>query len=660
MYPVKPGGIRAATPQGRGDAMNRLRVSIVTGVAVLTALMLAATGPGAAAASTSGTAGAAAPKLATFAFSDALQVPTAGTLTKELSSTQSWYCPGAPVRGTRSLAQAITDARKVEDKAGTAAVRAMNASRDRDADFAELDASGALTAGDTVGALAALLAAYGASPENATVLRDLGSVMTQFPSPHYAQDAIALFNRADAVRGKPLHLMGISETATELNDRGFALIQLRQWKAAGTALAKAVSQAPLLAEAKLNLGMTLMCQHNMKQAVNMIIAGARRGTFTKTDQVGDPVTVVPAAKIIDVSHGHAGKLPTFRFPATMDDVDLDGMTFDQYENKFSSLGVNESVQASALYNKVFYKLPTLSQNRVLDLEAMATDKAGGGWASAYNKAAGAFATVANFWGTTFGGPGGGAAGAEEQAIVNAGGDSCTVEHQKMRDWLTARTQTWHADMMAYDAAQAAEWAAESKWETGLYANIVNPALNKVETLQVDGEKNLILADMTQQVGAWEDSAIGYDDFFCTDTVGPDQPLPAETTDTIDRCPPILRAASYAISYGMLTVSVTCEKLSIKVTAPGVFAPFAKISFSTNGDTTIVLGERAGGSLGSLSASGEAGVYLTVNGGSVTDVGAAVSARVGDGEISLTGQAKFGAASFGNVDATVTDTIDLSQ
>jgi len=230
----------------------------------------------------------------------------------------------------------------------------------------------------------------------------------------------------------------------------------------------------------------------------------------------------------------------------------------------------------------------------------------------------------------------------------------------MRAWLTSKTQTFGADMQAYDVAQRAEWAAESKWATGVYANIANPALSKAEKLWLDGEKQQVLALMTQTVADWEDSAVSYDNQFCTDTLGPDQAFPGETTDSIDICPPSLRAATFAISYGILNIAATCEKLSIKVTGAGFLAPFGKLTFATNGDITAVLGEKAGGSLGPLSANADAGVYVTVNGASIVDAGVTVSGKIGDGPIRLAGSAKLGTASFVNVDATIITTLDATQ
>ena len=658
-----------------GDALNRKRLPKIAWVAAaITALVQVAAALNT---MTSASTVSAAPATVTIAFSNARSVPTAHTITADLNSMRNWYCAVKPVTGTRSMAQAIGDARAIEGKAGAAAVRAVNAGRDRNPDLAELDATGALTTGNTVGALAALMAAYGTSPKNGTVLRDLGSVIAQVGYPQNAQrtaqDAIALFNRADAVRGTLQHPMGISETATELNDRGFALMELGRWSAAGTALGKAVSEAPLLSEAKLNLGMTLMCQHKITQATHMILAGARRGTFGTVDMItnptGDPVTVVPAGKIIDLSHGHALTLPTFGpYPGSMDAIDSDGTTFQDYANHYLALMGSETLQGDALRNKALSSLPALSAARVLDLEDIVNDQVGGGLAKLWNEFGSAQQAQANFELSFI------SASATKVAQLEAsvGGDPskyCTVVLPELRAWLDFQTKSWKKYMGAEDYAARAVWAAESHWETGIYANITNRTLNKAYTLLLEQFQNSFAYSLTQDTANFEHDALAAESAVnagCADTLGPDQPLPTDPADPLDRCPPDLKWARADLklslpSGGSIEASFDCEKASVGVSGPGVLAPFGKLTFYANGSLTAVLGAKVGGSLGPLSAGGSAGAYITFNSsGTMTDVGVTASAKVGVGDISLNGSGKVGTASFANVDATISATLDASQ
>ncbi len=595
--------------------MRRSPIPLPAGAAVVLALVVAG-GP-AQAAPIRGDA--AKPRAVTIAFSNARQVPSASALAADLRFQASADCAGKPVTGSATLTQAIAWAKAIEDRAGRKAVRAVDSGRDGKPALAELDASGALVNGNPGGALAALLAAYSKNPKDATVLRDLGSLLAQLGQP---LDALAMFGQADKVGGAVRHPMGISETATELNDRGFALLELRRWAAAGTTLVKAVAEAPLLSEAKLNLGAALLCQGKIAAAAKMMFAGSRRDSYKAYDRVATQ-TLVPAGELIDVSKGRAGAWPSFPYPNSMDAIDKDGTTFSEFSGDAFTTAVSESQQAAALLATV--TLPAVSYERISDLGDLATDAAMGGWASAESKAAASSTTTETFISDTF--SAGGTAQAELNDITAAGGNPCTVQKPRMREWLTGQTHTFRGDIVAWDTALRDEWTAASRWISAVYANIATSAVSKAYALGLDEQKQAFIENITEAVWNWEETAVSLDDSFgdCQDSQGPDQPPPAQSVDRIDRCPQDLQRANFSISFEVFRITANCERVSVTVAAPGL-GPFGKLTLNRNGDLTIMAGVRAGVSLGAAGAGIKAGAYVTIHSDTISDVGVTATAK----------------------------------
>jgi tetratricopeptide (TPR) repeat protein len=596
--------------------MRRSLISLAAGAATIFALVAGGTANAAPA-----RPDAAKPKAGTLAFSDAQPVLSVSTLTMDLPLEAPAICAGKPVSGSRTFSQAIAEAKAIEDKAGKAAVRKVDSSRDTSPPIAEVDATRALTNANPVGALAALMAAYGKNPKNATVLRDLGSMLAQLDQP---LDALALFGQADKVGGAVQHPMGISETATELNDRGYALLELNRWAAAGTELAKAVADAALLSEAKLNLGTALLCQGKVGQAAKMIFAGSRRNTFKKLDSDVDE-TIVPAAEIIDVSHGHSGTWPSIKYPSNMDDVDKDGNTFSKDESDEFLTAVDESKKVADLLASV--TLPPISQRRIDDLESLAGDDVAGGWAGKQQAAAAAETAVNNFIDHTF--AGGGTAEAELNSIMAGGGSPCAAQRPQMRAWLSSQTGQFHGLIEAWDSALRSEWMTESRWASAVDANIATPAINKAFTYGLDEGKQAYLQELNVAAETWSSDTVGDDDMFgdCQDVLGPDQSDPAGSLDRIDLCTQKLARVNWSLSFGgIFRIKVNCERVEISGSEPGLVGVFGKLTIKSTGEVTAMVGVKAGFDLGPVTAGVQAGVYVSANSTQFTDVGITANAK----------------------------------
>jgi len=114
------------------------------------------------------------------------------------------------------------------------------------------DVFAAAAAGDRAPAagLAALLDARRRAPKNALLLVNAAAMLTELGRP---ADALAFDDQAarlGPVEGAPL---GVSNKAVELNNRGFALLGMRNYAAAVTTLKAAVrAGGRLLSEASIN------------------------------------------------------------------------------------------------------------------------------------------------------------------------------------------------------------------------------------------------------------------------------------------------------------------------------------------------------------------------------------------------------------------------
>jgi tetratricopeptide (TPR) repeat protein len=598
---------------GRG----RITTKVMT--AGLAVMLLGAAGPSAAGL-------ASAPKAAkarTLAFSNVRLVPTVSELQTDLTNMRSSACQaGGGKNGSVSFTKAIADARAVEHKAGSGAVHKIETGRDKHPNLAEVDATAAMMHGNPVGALAALLSAYDHDRSNPTHLRNIGAVLAQISMP---QDALAVFNHADTLKAKPNRPMGISELDSERTNRGFALLELGRWKDARTILSKAVADQPLLSEAKINLSQADLCAGQPAKAAAMMFAGARRESGDTVDDIGTSPyeqTQVPAGQLFDVSQGKAGTMPTFTYPQTVKNVEKDGPSFKNFSQMYLNQSMKEANAAGQLYGSL-YNLPPASQQRVNDMLQASGNAQMGGYQKLIDAVNAAHSAEDAFWTNTFTGQCGTAC-QEFGKISKQGGDPCTVQWPKMKAWLTSQTQQFNKDMSDWDHAQRAEWKVQSKWASGIIANIANKNVNKGAALFLDADKQITLYGMTSSVYNWELGVNSWSNSSCANGPGPGENPPSDTMLHPADCPPALKEHGFSFSVGFFQLSVNCEEISVTVEEEGL-GPFGRVSVNRKGSVTITAGAHAGVSLGPASAGVEAGVYITVDSTGITDAGVTANA-----------------------------------
>src|SRR4029453_9601228 len=96
----------------------------------------------------------------------------------------------------------------------------------------------------------------------------------------YPREAFAIAKAADAMPATPGQAMGISGQAMLLNNEGHAMLGLRRWADAERVLRQAMVLSPELSEAKVNLAIALLCQHEDEDAVKFFRAGQYRKAYT--------------------------------------------------------------------------------------------------------------------------------------------------------------------------------------------------------------------------------------------------------------------------------------------------------------------------------------------------------------------------------------------
>lgn len=233
---------------------------------------------------------------------------------------------------------------------------ALAAFRDSE-DYASADrcagsAAAALVAHRELAALAGLLRAHELQPKNAMHLVNLAGLTARFGLPRHA---LALLDAAEKLKSPAALPAVVNARAIILTTRGHALVQLRRFAEAETALRAAIKLEPGLSEAKVNLAHALFQQDDAtkkSEAVQLMrfarqrvavappippsapapgapaelpAPPARPSAPSETPDAATPHVAVRAARpwardVFDLSHGKAGSLPTIKIPRTVADA----------------------------------------------------------------------------------------------------------------------------------------------------------------------------------------------------------------------------------------------------------------------------------------------------------------------------------------------------
>jgi tetratricopeptide (TPR) repeat protein len=525
---------------------------------------------------------------------------------QEASYLQSKYCQlTAPKARTLTLTTAVKNANSYLAAHSTAAARHAfaNSAGAKHENTALAAGASAAAASSPTAALAALLRAHTLAPHDPMPLVDSAPVLTNLKLPN---EALA-FLTAAARMTPPVHTpWGISAKALIANNKGYALLALKRWSDAQTALQAATKAAPALSEAELNLAEADLCQGRTAAAARMMFFGVRRDPQVVKDLVdggtGDPT---PTQAGVDVDHGAKITLPTYTYPKSMLAGALTATGFRNDMIASSSKELDLVMQVNSLSSQLNSELANANpatRRRTQQLVGVAitakVDPTITPLSDARLKIAGELDGLST---TRLG----------QMAV-------CTSPNATHDQWLGLINK--------YDAATRAEISAEYQLETSAGASLENATAHEEVMVDASEWAQVLMSSLLQQADfltMWDEQC----------TPNPPQsnadPVDDATDDrgTSPRCPSGLAGKGWQLNVGPVQVSVDCENVALEVDTGGWIGAFGNVSHNfTDGSTTIFAGPRAKVNPGPWgpNLNFKDGLYMTFDSsGAVKDMGARV-------------------------------------
>jgi len=185
----------------------------------------------------------------------------------------------------------------------------------------------------------------------------------------------------------------------------------------------------------------------------------------------------------------------------------------------------------------------------------------------------------------------------------------------MLDWVADQRQLWHG---------------QSVWSTAVYANIANADVSNGYVLLLDTVKKDEINALTFEMASWANAVLYVETEItapgnnCDDSGASPKSVPPTAKDKIDECPKVLQRASFKFSFEIFSMSINCEQVKVGLSAP-LLGPFGSLTVTRTGDLTVMVGVKAGDNFGPAGVGVQAGGYVTLSNGEISDVGVTVSA-----------------------------------
>jgi tetratricopeptide (TPR) repeat protein len=562
---------------------------------------------------------------------DTRELPSPDQALLELQSMRSIVCPRGPARsGGRRVKKSVALARAqrlLRKRAGRGYRRLLRSKRGKRPAAAEDFAAAAVANKAPGAALAGFLAAAKREPRNPRNLLNASVVLTRIGMPNEALALVAAADRLPTPRRMP---MGIGMAALLENSRGVALIALRRYAEAETALRAAIRREPLLSEAKLNLAAARLCRGRVAQAVQPYLDGKRRNTFS--DNVSTAGAQARAGDALDLSRGMDGTLPVIHVPQTSQDAVASFPSFHatresrsqemdhQYEVGLQAISDGAAALAGVphLQAQRTGAIITLWNNRKTQRPEIQTVED--------RLKANAERFLQNFrdWDDRY---------EEIRSDCQAqGGTSMQIEACIKQDCIPA-TQSAHTrwvalfketDGLARDYARVVH-----QYATALAANLADERSRRV-IIETSRHDILVInfSYVVLEADTWTDVLDTVKD-ECVQSGGGtaqqeegDPGLPSGFA-----CPPELKNVKISFKIPpIFSLGVKCEEISLEV-SDGPVGPFAQVSYKFgSGSTTLFAGLKAGtGSDFDVGVGVKGGMYMSFDSsGNPTDTGIRVS------------------------------------
>jgi tetratricopeptide (TPR) repeat protein len=531
-----------------------------------------------------------------------------------LLSLKSQYCSNLPPdTGSVTFPQAMIDVHQwLSAHVGDAAVHSLDQSA-LVAGFRQAmsTAAAASAKGMPALALAAMLAASENRPNDANVLVSLAG---HLDSVNLSLDALAFLNRGYRLDPPLVSAMGINFQAMLLTNEGVALLVLRRWQQAKSALTAAVALDPYLSAAHGALAEAFLCGGAASGAAKQVIDSERTTPPDQADRtVKDPSD--PAASrygpedVLDVSQGVAGQhLPSLSVPDSIQDA---GQLKPSYQHLLDDAQLDFSAlsgQAQAALDAALRQAPPspATRDRINDLIAY-SDPSYMPQFHTLHKAIGDAGTAVN----------------DVLSQWEFGGltHDCATAESLHQQWVPSANQL----ISAWDHYASAQY----EYQTAVAANFANGKYRQAELLYAATAFQGAYMDAISVINVWIQVIGAFAASIDCGTGSGTDPGDTQTTAAPGNpCVATFQDAKLILKFIEVNgvgaeVKVGCEELSAEASGqtdvPFVKA-FAKVKLTRLQEADIYIGLKAGLDVGPYGASFKDGLYIKVDENGLKDFG----------------------------------------
>jgi tetratricopeptide (TPR) repeat protein len=539
----------------------------------------------------------------------------------------------------RALARAK---RQLTQGAGADAMSQFRASvAYRSAGAAQEAAGQAVMAGAPAAALAALLRAHELQPHEASHLINAAGIASTIGMPN---EAIALLDAAVALDDRDRTPMGISRQAIAATSRGTALVHLGRFADAQRAYEAAVALEPLMQEAYTGLAIAQTCRASDGEDPLPAFRRGRSRQGQTARQPGQPgsggdpenPSVMPP---IDDSQGELFDLRNVPFPPKP----VDAPQFDDYYEQFQRDELSWTIEVSQREQALLQQMraqpvqPATARRRdellylsrvvvgqageleqlrqqMVDEIALATQARRPLFADGENE--GEYGRFAD----------------EARAECDGSGDPECFDRE-MRERCVPRANVVHNEVVnalgrAHDTARV-YFTERSRRASAIAAHLKEPAAYQVALLNIARQDAVLVSALTAEAHFWVHVLDNHAD-HCVGADPPQQPPDAVGPPAVPGgtpCPPELKAISFALTLGPISVNGNCDEITVGGATPGWIGAFGEVTYGRDGSVTVIAGARTGVGLGPAGAEVRAGIYVRSDATGIQDVGARVGSSV---------------------------------
>jgi hypothetical protein len=552
-----------------------------------------------------------------------------------LSAAAACPKPSSAKLRVPSMNAALAAARKQLDHHSSAtARRKLDAtSAVGNARKARLLAAAALAENRPEAALAILLDSRARAHSDSATRVDLGSVLVTLGLP---AQALAVLDSVHSF-GHTASSLGIGLKPVAMNDKGFALFQLGHFTAAGRDFAKAARGESLFAEARDNVAAAKLCADPHSPPANLLPAPWRDPNIPT---VNDPSSGDLIPVTADVFNLSAGRQPAALQPKADSTEPYAELTIP-WAQTAADMAAWEPMYAQ-LAQEVSDDVGVITQ---LDLQA-GQQEATNSWLTQRRDNA-IFAAMGLFTATNtqlaslttaVGNSLDAAQGVQDQLNSDLGADQEACADAISQDCYdqkcTASEESahtkWRADMEQADGSQGEAVELVLQEATALAADTNSAAAQQQLMLDVRvyADSNLLL--VTQEAALWaQQLTYGVP---CTISSTPAPAVGQIETPSGGAACQALPGNSFSISLAdTVELDVDCGDVGVTVKEPGPLGLFASASYSLKAGSLTLFGGGMAGASGSflpVSASFQAGMYVTVGDKGFEDAGVRLSLNAG--------------------------------